>query len=437
MNGSSVLEIGIAYGVPVVVLTLLYGVVGWFRSRSNEQIVRENEMGGLTEPPSLHPLIDDNRCLGCGACIPACPEGDVLGLIRGKAVLTNPTHCIGHGACVVACPTEAIDLVLGTENRGVTVPVLDQNFETTVPGLYVAGELGGMGLIRNAIEQGRQAIAHLAESLPKERSDGLDLLIIGAGPAGLSAALAARELELRHEVVDQDTVGGTIAHYPRGKIVMTAPAYLPLVGQIDLGETSKESLMMLWEDAIERASLVVRENVRVESISHDGTQFETKTASGTIRSLRVLLAIGRRGSPRRLGAPGEDLPKVVYRLVDPEQYRDQRVLVVGGGDSALEAACSIAEEPGTTVTLSYRGPAFQRAKLANRDRVEALGRDNRLTVLLESSVESITPTDVEVTVENQTTSIQNDTVIVCAGGELPTEFLKNCGIEVVTHHGSR
>jgi len=435
MNGATVLEVGIAYGLPFAMVALLYSAAGWFRSRGNQRMLEVNRKEGLTEPPSLHPVIDANRCLGCATCVTACPESDVLGLVRGKAVLVHPTHCIGHGACKVACPTDAIELVLGTERQGVVVPVLDERFETSVEGIHVAGELGGMGLIRNAIEQGRQAMAHIVESLEKKADGPADVVIVGAGPAGLSAGLAAMEAGLRYAIVDQDTIGGTVAHYPRGKIVMTAPAQLPIVGRIDLGETSKESLMALWMDIVARTGLEVRENVTVTSIGGEFDRFRVETSAGPLEARRILLAIGRRGTPRKLGVAGEELPKVVYRLVDAEQYRGQRVLVVGGGDSALEAAGAIADEDGTVVTLSYRNSAFGRAKLANRERVAKLADAGRLTARLESQVARIGPDEVEIDHGGQRTAIGNDAVIVCAGGELPTPFLTAAGIQVDTLHG--
>jgi thioredoxin reductase len=150
----------------------------------------------------------------------------------------------------------------------------------------------------------------------------------------------------------------------------------------------------------------------------------------------VLLAIGRRGTPRRLGVPGEDLPKVVYRLIDPAQYRGQHVLVVGGGDSALETAVTVVEEPGTSVTLLHRGEVFAHAKSANRERVAAAQKAGRLLVLMRSDVKRIGKNNVEISHNRRRIAIKNDTVIVCAGGILPTSFLQSIGIEVETKYGT-
>lgn len=424
------------YAIPLVAIWALYLGVRKRSEYQNRAKRMEAMEAGLTEPTSLHPRIDPVKCLGCGACARACPEGDILGLINGKAVLLEPTSCIGHGACNSACPTGAITLVFGTETRGVELPRVGPDFQTNVPGLFIAGELGGMGLIRNAIEQGRQAIDAVRRLDGIGRTEMLDVIIVGGGPAGFSASLAALTHKLRFLTLEQDSFGGTVAHYPRGKLVMTAPATLPIVGKVNFKEVSKEKLLAFWEKVADRTGLQIHYGERVESIEPLTSGFAVKTTSSSYRCRSVLLAIGRRGTPRKLDVPGEEQPKVVYRLVDPEQYRGQHVLVVGGGDSALEAAASIAEQPRTTVTLSYRGEAFGRAKQKNRSRVEAAVRDGGLTVMLKSKVKTIGREDVQIECDGRHMSLRNDAVIVCAGGILPTAFLKSIGIDIETKYGT-
>ena len=404
-----------------------------FERRSEEVLERT----GRAEPASLHPIIND-RCIGCASCVKACPEQEhhaILGLVRGRAVLVNPGDCIGHGACKTACPVNAITLVFGTERRGVDIPVLTPRFETTVPGIYVAGELGGMGLIRNALEQGRQAVEAI-HSRGKANGDMLDLVIVGAGPAGFAASLTALACSMRYATIEQESLGGCVFQYPRGKLVMTAPATVPLVGKINFRQTSKEALLEFWTQAERKTGVKINYKERVEDITRESGGFLVKTSRGQYRARSVLLAIGRRGTPRKLNVPGEELPKVVYRLIDPEQYAGQKVLVVGGGDSALEAAASVAESGSGGVVLSYRGDAFDRAKARNRDRVQAAANSGTLQVLLKSSVKQIDREQVAIEHAGQMMSVRNDAVIVSAGGVLPSDFLRRVGISVETKRGT-
>lgn len=396
---------------------------------------------GMLEPPTLHPEIDPTVCIGCKSCVVACPEQDahaVLGMIGKKAWLIGPSDCIGHGACKTVCPVGAIKLVFGTATRGVDIPVVKPNFETDMPGIFIAGELGGMGLIRNAIEQGRQAMQSITELLATGHTNEHDLVIIGAGPAGFAATLAAKVDKLKSVTVEQEELGGTVAHFPRRKLVMTQPAELPIVGKTNFKEVQKEELIEFWQNAEKESGIKINYNERVDAIEpvpgKDGYIVTTNRGKYDTRS--VLLAIGRRGTPRQLGVPGEELPKVAYRLIDAEQYRNQKVLVVGGGDSALEAATSIAAEPGTTVTLSYRSGAFSRAKPKNREKVEKMAAEGRLNVLFNSNVKEIRADSVDIAVNEQVGVLPNDNIIVSAGGILPTVFLQKIGINVKTKWGA-
>ena len=426
------------YGLPVVLL-LVWHVMRRRRFERRSEEIRERT--GRAEPASLHPVINQ-RCIGCASCVKACPEQEhhaILGIVRGRAELINPGDCIGHGACKTACPVEAITLVFGTERRGVDIPVLTPNFETTVPGIFVAGELGGMGLIRNALEQGRQAMEAIRSSRGKASSasgDMLDVLIVGAGPAGFAASLTAMAHGMRFATIEQESLGGCVFQYPRGKLVMTAPATVPLVGKINFRQTSKEALLEFWKEAERKTGVKINYRERVEDITRERGGFVVKTSRAQYRTRTVLLAIGRRGTPRKLNVPGEELPKVVYRLIDPEQYAGQRVLVVGGGDSALEAAASVAESGSGGVVLSYRGEAFDRAKARNRDRVQAAARSGSLQVMLQSNVKKIDREQVAIERGGEMLHMENDAVIVSAGGVLPSDFLRRVGISVETKYGT-
>jgi thioredoxin reductase (NADPH) len=420
----------------------IWGMYWLKRATSRSRDVRtlaETEDAGLTEPASLHPVIDTDRCIGCRACAMACPEGNILGIMHGKAVLIEPTLCIGHGACSAACPVGAIDLVFGTEKRGMDIPWVAHDFETNVPGVYIAGELGGMGLIRNAVTQGRQAVEAITQKLPANPAvdDELDLLIVGAGPAGIAASLEATRASLRFRTCEQDSLGGTVAHYPRGKIVMTEPAELPLYGKMDFRSVSKEQLIKVWTDVIDKTGVVISFGERVISVEKTATGFLVETSAGVFRAKNLLLAIGRRGSPRQLGVPGEDLAKVRYSLVDPDEYRGQRVLVVGGGDSALEAAIALASTKKVQTTLSYRASAFTRARRSNRETVERLARSGALELVLESEVTEISADKVVLSTAGGREDLPNDAVIVSAGGILPIPLLEAIGISIERKFGTR
>lgn len=384
-------------------------------------------------PPSLHPRVDLDRCIGSGACVTACPETDVLAVLDGQARVVNPTSCIGHGECLRACPVDAIELVLGNEKRGVDIPFVGGDFETNVPGLYVVGELGGMGLVHNAMTQALQCVEGLRNRVSPAQPGRHQLVIVGAGPAGLAAALAAQEAGLDFVVVDQHSVGGSVLHYPRHKIVMTKPVTLPTYGRLRLTEVRKEALLETWHEIIERTGLQVRNGVRVDAIQPDPDGgFEVQTSEGSLRAERVILAMGRRGTPRQLGVPGEEQGKVVYRLIEPEAYTGLRCLVVGGGDAAVEAAITLAEA-GAEVTLAHRGRVFDRIKRKNQARLDAA--PEALTVLTQAKVAAIGTDTVDLMVDDQPRTLGNDRVLVFIGGVLPTEFLTRAGVSISTFRG--
>ena len=388
-------------------------------------------------PPTLHPYIDPSICMGSAACVSACPEGDILGLLDGRSRLVGPTHCIGHGECARNCPVDAITLVFGTMRRGVDIPDVSRYFESTVPGIYLVGELTGMGLIRNAVVQANQAVDHLARQRKQDPTppppDMVDVIVVGAGPAGIAATLACMAKGLRTLTLEQEPdIGGAARHYPRQKLVMTAPMDLGMYGKVRLSEVSKEELIDLWHDVQARTGLEVACGVSVTGIEHLDTGFAVLAGERRFLGRRLMLAVGRRGTPRRLEVPGEARSSVVYTLLEPDQYRGLEVVVAGGGDSALEAACSLVDAGAAQVHLVHRRAGFDRARERNRARVQGLADEGRLTMHLERSVASI---DDGQAVLSCGTEVPTDHVVVCVGGTMPTGLLEAAGAKVAQHFG--
>jgi len=404
-------------------------------SRVVEAKIEQAKKDGIHEPVSLHPVVDESSCIKTGACIVACPEKDILGIRNGKATTINASQCIGHGACFHACPTQAITLCIGTEKRGVELPHVDQNFETNIPGIFIAGELGGMGLIKNAVEQGKQAVENLAALAKKSHQAEYDLLIVGAGPAGISASLTAKKHKINFLTVEQDTLGGTVFTFPRSKIVMTSAMDLPLFGKVKLYETSKAELLDLWYRALNKNSISIQENTKVETINTENGHFKIHIKEGkNIAAKTILLSIGRRGTPRKLNIPGEHLEKVAYRLLEPEDISGKEIMVVGGGDSAIEAALMLADQ--NRVTLSYRKDVFQRIKPKNSERIKEAMHKDRVIIKFNSNLVAIDKDYVTLSLgENNDEKLKNDLVYIFAGGELPTQFLQKIGLEITKKYG--
>ncbi len=404
------------------------------RQRQRDARAREASAKGelySEAPRGQHPQIDVTSCIGCQACTSACPEGHVLGMVGGKAALLSAYKCIGHGLCAEACPVGAISLKTASPGVSSELPYLTDEYETTVPGLFIAGELGGLALIKNAVRQGRDCVDCIAGRVAGQPAepDVLDVIIVGAGPAGLTAALRAIERGLKYLVIERDTIGGTIAKYPRQKLVMTSPLEFPLYKRMNKLKLSKEALLEFLCSIGSRPDFNARLNENVEDIRREesGT-FSVKTSNGRYRARAIILAAGRSGTPKKLGVPGEELPHVMYRLIEADHYTHKKILVVGGGDSAVEAAMGLAMQPGNTVTLSYRRGGFSRIKERNLQRIERARRDGQVRVLFNSNPLEFREKSVLIDVEGTVEELANDYVWVFAGGVAPTEFLTRIGV---------
>jgi len=427
MSGDSLITLALGLAV------ILAAVIPYVRHiRTQEAVARkkfeEAKIAGLQAAVSAHPHINAIACIGCGGCVDACPEGDVLGIIDGKAVLVHGSRCVGHGVCAEVCPVGAITMMMAAPGRSAELPILNESFETNVPNMFIVGELGGLGLIKNAITQGKKVVETIAKR-PRSSNGAYDVAVVGAGPGGLAAGLSAKSQKLKYVILEQGDAGGTILQYPRRKIVMTSPVDLPLWGKLKLSETSKETLLEIWEQILAKTQLKVNTNEKVLDIRPGAEYFVLQTPAGEYRARHVVLALGRRGTPRKLGVPGEGLGKVTYRLIDAETYRDNDVLVVGGGDSAVEAAIGLALHGTNRVTLSYRQEVFARLKVRNAKRLEEFSKKNAVTVILNSNVKEIREKEVDLETVEGVKVLPNDYVFIFAGGEMPFEFLKKTGIK--------
>lgn len=435
----------------IVVVALAAAV--W--ARRHELVVLEDTLAqreravatGTNKARLQHPVIDLSRCIGCGLCIEACPEEDVIALAHGQAVVVHGARCVGHGRCAEECPVGGIAVTLADLSERRDIPALDDHFESvTARGVFLAGEVTGFALVRTAVAQGVAVGTEVARRVRSRaqhgvRGEAYDLVIVGAGPAGLACALEAKKQGLSFVVLEQEGreddpcggIGGTVAKYPRQKLVMTQPVELPLYGELTRDTYTKEELMELWQHLVVAYELPIVTGQAFVGLARDEDGvFRVRGTSRTVRGLHVCFALGRRGTPNKLGVEGEELAKVAYGLVDARSFQDRRILVVGGGDSAVEAALGLAEQRGNQVTLSYRKENFFRLKSRNEARLRDALERGKLHVVLASEVRRIAAREVELQVGSNGSArperLANDEVFVLAGGRPPFELLQQAGV---------
>jgi thioredoxin reductase/ferredoxin len=428
-----------------VVAILIIGLIVYFRAKAPKSGATKN--GAAKKSRLLIHSINDDRCTGCDACVLVCPT-DVLELRNNKSRVMRFGDCIQCEMCVHVCPTNALVMHYeGTQPPPVLVPDLDEYYQSKVPGLYLLGEAAGKPLVKNAVNLGRAAVEHalrnglkpgaLRHNLPPG-VHGVDIVIVGSGPSGLSAAMACIQRGLSYVVLEKDSfVASTIARYPKGKKVMAEPYDVRCVGLLPVWDATKDDTIMEWNRILSEVDIDIRLREVVEEIVHspglEGGAFSIKTDKGRYRGQKVLLGIGTRGKPRRLGVPGEDLPHVQPLLDDPDLYRGKTILVVGGGDSAVEAAVSLADPSlRNKVILSYRGKQFTRVKAKNRQELDLAAEQQRVLLLLGSKVQKFMERQTEILLgDGRIKNIPTDHAFVLIGGDPPIKWLESLGIGYV------
>jgi thioredoxin reductase/NAD-dependent dihydropyrimidine dehydrogenase PreA subunit len=376
------------------------------------------------------PTVDTTTCIGCSACVDACPY-DVLDIRSYVAVVARPDDCCGLTLCEQRCPNGS--LVIHEGERVPDLPRLDDRLEAAgAPGIHLAGDLTGLPLIRNAINQGAHAVQSIAPLLRSAPRVEHELIIVGAGPAGISAALEAKRLGLRYLVLEQASAAESIRSFPRGKLVFDQPLGMPVVGELWLRESTKEELLGKWLRIIRSENLAIREGVRVRGVERPkaGVLHVLSATDEVFACNRVLLAFGRRGSPRKLDVaiPDAMLDHVHYTLADARSFAGRRVLIVGLGDVAMEAAIGLAGQADTKVIVSYRGNEARRGKRRNVDELARLVRKGRVELVLGSEVEEIGSGRVRLRGTGGVIEREVDSVFVMIGSVPPKGLLDAFGV---------
>lgn len=462
-------------------------------------------------PPYPHPVINTATCIGCHACVDACPH-DVLAIVNGKATPVAIEQCMEDTSCQVECPTVPKSCIVVNTTKKIPerkVPNRDHHFMTNVPGVYLIGDVSGVPLIKNAINEGGAVVDYIVEDLKFNGANGnadFDVAIVGIGPAGLSATALAKQRGLKYIAIEQDQIVGTIQQtYQAGKYVYFNPVDQPVEGgiRLDGAGAAKEVMIGSWMETIRSNGLVVNEFESCKSVKPAGELFiiETEQEKAKRRAQysarRVILAIGNRGTPMKLGVEGEDakvtvtatemvMPafcnkcgqqrtgdykfcqncgnqyvpklkqrpayeddKVKYKLTDPNDYSGKHIIVVGAGNSAIEAAVDLAayrSDDGTkitgwrdnTVSLVIRSNFKGDLKLGNKMLVYECIDEGKITAYFGQTIKEITTEEVTLMSARDrdpkkakaTARIKNDYVFALIGGEKPTKFLESIGIKI-------
>jgi thioredoxin reductase/Pyruvate/2-oxoacid:ferredoxin oxidoreductase delta subunit len=415
----------------ILIFTIPY-LIRWLKNhRLTLNKLEDANKTGANKPLMQHPIIDLSRCIGCGICTKVCPEGEVLGLVGGKAVLINGNKCIGHEVCMESCPVGGIEVGLGDISSREDIPQLNDKLESNLENVFIIGELGGLALIRNAISQGVR-VAQTIQQRTKDSKKESKIVVVGAGPAGLACSISLHLQGAAITLIDQSKPGGTILQYPRKKLVLVQPVELPGYGILKNKEYEKEELLEIWDDILKTNSPDFQTGHQLLALEKTESSYIVRTTLGQFDADYVVLALGRRGTPRKLNIPGEGLPKVAYKLIDAERYQNQHILVVGGGDSAVESAVGLGQQPGNTVTLSYRKNVLSRIKSRNEEQVKKAVKNGWINILYESNPVSIHDDYVTLNQGDKSIRLENNYVFIFAGGVLPFKLMDSLGVQFGT-----
>jgi thioredoxin reductase/NAD-dependent dihydropyrimidine dehydrogenase PreA subunit len=382
------------------------------------------------EGKKLHPVINTSICVGCGTCVFSCQENDALYLINGKSTLVNAFACKSHGECERQCPTGALQLVEYGKRMKVSIPEIDEHYQSNIKGIYIVGALSGAGLIKEAINQGRAAVNHIMrdvfpDNLPR-------VVVVGAGPAGLSAFLSCRKFGLPSICLEKEATANTIRKFPKKKILMAEPVDMPIYGPLWVGDTTREKLLEAWERILDKTGVEIFTGSRLEDIRGSDGNFIVTASEQEFACQKVILALGNRGVPRKLKVPGENGSNVFYQLLDAKEFSGSTVTIAGAGDSAVEAALSLLAQQ-CRVYIVVRGDGFPRVKSKNRDKIARAIEKNAVTVFFTSRITSVKSNTITIvdSFSEQSRHLPNDYVFIMIGGELPLQLLERIGISVV------
>lgn len=428
----------IILGIAVLLVVII--VIPYIRSKNKESQKNAELLNQVYEPDEseigmLKPVIDRDICVGCASCVNACDVGGTLAIVNNKSYLVNPKACESHGNCAKACPTGALQLFEVGQPRMQEVPEFDkQSYESNLSNVFIIGELTGTGLIKNALTDGQLVIEKILNKKDFElskKSEIFDVAIVGSGPAGLSAGLACIKNELNYVIIEQNDIANTIRNFPRKKLLLSEPVRIPMYGTLWAGDCTKEELIEIWDKTIQISGVKINSHEKLNSLSQESGHFVLETPKAIYKANYVLLALGKRGTPRKLGVKGEELSKVTYKLQDAETYKNEKIVVVGAGDSAIEAAVSLANQNTNKVTVVNRNNHFNRAKEKNKNNILNYSESGKIEILYNSNLIEVLEKSIKIKVEEKLVEKENDSVLIFAGGELPNKFLKSIGVNVI------